>query len=446
MNERERFWQLLTVCTDPRSFSYNDNKKTIKVELPILPENVKDFKQNILSMFGNPDKPAEDWDNNPIYYNYKFDSRYIDIDNETIQLNKFGQLSVSEKNLVSDIETKVLEKLDIDIKNDQLLLNSFPGFNKYSSSLPKNTTTYPQSYTSLDYSDPDNWFLYPRVSSGLLDVFILYPSMIDEKDGDYIISPHNVKVQNNIIKFIETIAPIFKELPVNLYMPKYRQLNRSKIQWSEGGILNPDIEEVIDDVFSSFDYFIKHQSTSQFITFSDEQGSIFNNMLAAIFPQYGDILGRWVNSWSLGVGLNGITLDNSPFRPSGLPDDKQTIISWNLATESEITKKRKFWCSDSICVNPITFKKTQESQLKENNISIINTKNNLYQIKQNMIATIVKNEYNSEIVLVNFNEKDLFTDEEILKLDENNESYLSKNNIGFFAENIRNNMIMRYNL
>jgi hypothetical protein len=449
---KEEFWQYLTICTDPRSFVYDTNKKTIKIELPILPENIKYFRKSIFSMIGNPEKPVENWENDPLFHGYKIDSRYISIDCKTIQYNRLGQLEVSNENITDIIEDKVLDKLGIDISNDEINICSFPGLSEFShSSFAKKEINYSYSNEGLNYKNPDNWYLFPKYSSGLLDVFIIYPTTVYNLDKKSIIDTSDMEMLQKVNKFLKIIIPIFKDLPVNLYMPKYRQYNGLKIdEYSLDWYKSNSIESV-HDIYNAFAYFLNEcQGADKFITFSQDQGSILNYLLATDFISKIpiEIKNKWVNIWAFGEGLDETVLSNTSFIASGLPNDINTIISWNLSSESEISKNRKTWGNGtSVCVNPITFTKSYEEKSKLDNISLIEYyDNNIFQIKNSITAKIISNSFGNEIIKINQEENNILTDQQIEKRDENNFGYFYNNTIGLFVENIRNNIISRYSL
>jgi hypothetical protein len=450
LTEREKFWQMLTACTDPRSFSYDSDKRQMKIDLPILPENVQNFYKEIMNIFGNPETPIKE-NSNPIYFGYKFNGRFIDIDGQTIKYNKYGQLTISEDNIINDIENKVLNKLGIDIKNDEICIDSFPGFNKISQKpFVKNNINFTYTIKGLDYNNRDNWYLFPKKNSGLLDVFILYPTTVYDENKDLIIPITDIEMQKGVNDFLSVIIPIFKDLPVNLYMPKYRQFNGEKIEKYNLKWISDNGKIIRDDIFNAFGYFLREcQNSENFITFSDGQGSLFNYLLATEFAHQlsPEIRKKWANIWAIGAGLDDTVIAHSPFGPSGLPTDLNTIISWNLATESELSKNRKTWGDGtSVTINPVTFSKTYLDQIIGNNISLIKYFKNIFQIQNTINARVIKNQWENEIVRVNINEKDLLSLIQIEDKDIKNESYLNNNNIGIFANNIRTNMISRYNL
>jgi hypothetical protein len=452
MTEREKFWQMLTAVTSPRSFKYDADKFQMSIELPILPENVKDFKKNILSIFGDPKKPTPDWDSDPIFHNYKFNPNFISIDEETIKYNKYGQLSIAEDNIIDSLESKILDKLGIDVKNDEIHLDSFHGLSKISQKpFIKTSTSYSNVNSGLDYSDLDNWYLFPQHTAGLLDIFILYPTTVYDSKKDRIIEVTDMEMSKGVNEFLKVIIPIFKDLPVNLYMPKYRQFNGAFIEKYSLEWFANNARSVLDDVCNAFNYFIVEcQSSEQFITFSHDQGSLLNYFLATDFVKYisQETKDKWSNVWALGLGLDDTILNHTHFSVSGLPTDKKTIISWNLSTESELTKNRKTWGDGtSMAVNPITFTKTYTEQVDSDCISLLSYFNkNLRQVQNLISAKITPNQYENELIQVNINENQLLTDDQKFILDTKNIGYLHDSTIGLFVESIRNNIISRYSL
>jgi hypothetical protein len=448
--KREELFNLLTTIMSPRSFKLDMDKKQVYIDLPLLPENIKYFKRNMFYLLGNPNNPQEDWESDPIFHEYKFNCEFIPIDCETIIYNNYGQLSVSDENIVDNIENKVLTKLGIDIKNDEVCIDSFRGLDKHSHNpFTKKEINFSYISSGLDYSNPDNWYLFPQHAAGLLDVFIIYPTVTYDSTKGEIIDIANIEMSKGVNNFLKVIIPIFKDLPVNLYMPKYRQLNGNFLEYNMSDYSNNTISK--NDIYNAFGYFIKECAGSDnFITFSHDQGSLLNYFLATDFINSlpPELVSKWKNIWSFGIGLDDTILSHTPFIASGLPTDSGSIISWNLATPSEISKNRKNWGDGTAkCVNPITFTKTYADQVKGNNISLMNYFNDhLHQVKGTITAKVVTNTYENEIVQINLDEHNFLTDEQIEVNDYNNMGYLHNNTIGLFVENIRDNIISRYNL
>jgi hypothetical protein len=449
MTKREEFWQMLTAVTNPRSFKYDGDKFQMSIDIPILPENVHNFKKEILAIFGSPDKFSPEWDDNLIYHSYKFNPNYIPIDGQTLVFNKYGQIAVAEESVTNEVEKRVLDQLGIDVKNDEIHLDSFQGLSTISQQVvSREETRYDQT---TDYSDLDNWYLFPQHSAGKLDVFILYPTTVYDPDKPELIETTDIEMNRGVNDFLKVIIPIFKDLPVNLYMPKYRQVNGAFIERYTTEWFAANASKSIEDVYSAFAYFIEQcQSSPRFITFSHDQGTILNYLLATDFMQYltGITKGRWANVWGLGIGLDdSITRISSLFLPSGLSNDMHTIISWNTATPNETVKRRKTWGNGtSLAVNPLTFTRTYDTQTKEN-ISLISYFNkNLCQIKSSLKAKVIQDPFGNEIVNVIIDENSLLTPDQILEIDNNNQGYFHNFDIGLFVGNIRENMIVRYGL
>jgi len=115
---KENFYNILTTIIDPAVFRQDDLNKKISIRLPLKEENIKDFRKNILLMFGNPHIPAHNWDDDLIHNAYKFCAHYIDIDEQTIKYDKYGRLYadlgyITNELITNDNITDLFNKLDI---------------------------------------------------------------------------------------------------------------------------------------------------------------------------------------------------------------------------------------------------------------------------------------------------------------------------------------------
>jgi hypothetical protein len=93
------FFEMLTSVMDIKTFKYDTDKQIVSVNVPLHWETIIDFKKTVLSFLGNPHLADRDWDKDPEHWGYKFDSHYIEIDEETIKVNEKGRLYVDPTEL-----------------------------------------------------------------------------------------------------------------------------------------------------------------------------------------------------------------------------------------------------------------------------------------------------------------------------------------------------------
>ena len=74
---------------------------TLKVEVNI--DDIRDLRQMVLLLFGNPRIPRHQWDQDLINCAYKFYSNFIEIDEKTIKLDEKGRLFVDNEELRESI-------------------------------------------------------------------------------------------------------------------------------------------------------------------------------------------------------------------------------------------------------------------------------------------------------------------------------------------------------
>lgn len=110
--ERTQFYNMLTTILDEGSFTMDDQNCKVSYRQPITWEDVKGLKSIILDCFGNGAIPYHDDVQNQ---NYKFHSRYIEIDEDTIKLDKYGRLYVDTDLMFTESN---IEKL---LKNEKFM-------------------------------------------------------------------------------------------------------------------------------------------------------------------------------------------------------------------------------------------------------------------------------------------------------------------------------------
>jgi hypothetical protein len=99
---KKDFYEMLTTITDIKQFVYNDDKQKVSIKIPLSWEQIEDFKKIILSLLGNPHVAEHKWEDDPIHANYKFDSHYIEIDENTLKIDKYGRLYADVNALISN--------------------------------------------------------------------------------------------------------------------------------------------------------------------------------------------------------------------------------------------------------------------------------------------------------------------------------------------------------
>ena len=107
MREKSEAFKVLSIILNNKHFDIDNDREKISIKYP--PHNwlIRDMKKIILGIFGNPHTIEKDWAENLEKANYKFDSRFIEIDKQTLRIDKYGRIYVS----VDDIEFRIKERL-----------------------------------------------------------------------------------------------------------------------------------------------------------------------------------------------------------------------------------------------------------------------------------------------------------------------------------------------
>jgi hypothetical protein len=114
--DKNTFYNMLTSVIDPKTIKTDDDKKQISFKIPFHMSNVAELKKMILAIFCNPHIADHDVEPDPLHLSYKFDSHYVEIDEDTIKVDKFGRLYV-------DVSKIGIDQIDIPILAETILSN-----------------------------------------------------------------------------------------------------------------------------------------------------------------------------------------------------------------------------------------------------------------------------------------------------------------------------------
>jgi len=103
------FYKMMTTILDRRNFNFNHENESIRLSLPLNLDDIRNLRQTILLLFGNPNIPQHDWHLDPINCAYKFNSHYVDVDEQTIKIDQNGRLYVAATELKEQIRKEILE-------------------------------------------------------------------------------------------------------------------------------------------------------------------------------------------------------------------------------------------------------------------------------------------------------------------------------------------------
>ncbi|MDR3290370.1 MAG: DUF3089 domain-containing protein [Rickettsiales bacterium] len=323
-------------------------------------------------------------------------------------------------------------------------------------------TTYVYNKEGLDYSNLDNWYIFPSKKHGALDVFVIYPTVVFDERGNEFADSNSEEMYEGAKSFTKESLSFLGNLNVNVYMPKYRQVNgvfllRNKLDTNS-------VQDVFNsipkhDIFNAMKYYLENvNGGNRFVTFSHSQGTLMNYLFVTEFlEKYVDekVVDLFQNAWCIGVGLTDDVLNKTSYlKASTNATDLKTIISWNTATKNEIKNKYRVVWADKTArsINPINFTNIEgRIEANDSSVSLFDFFKtlNMAQYSKLTSATLLKpiengGKFEGQVVMVDLQEKDFLTEEQIKLQDEYNFGYMHHYDINLFQGNIRENFLERY--
>jgi hypothetical protein len=297
-------------------------------------------------------------------------------------------------------------------------------------------STYTQSSDGLDYAHRDNWYqLPPDKKPGGLNVFVVYPTVTANGEKEpYILNQNDPEMLAGVEAFMaQSISPIFDGLNVNLFVPKYRQYNGAYYTNNSYSQAFSEISGVPrTDIYNAFDYFLKnYNSGNDYLIIGHSRGAALTSFLVSDFAT------RFMSKstqdkMSLAViagwGLIDTTLQNSPYKFSQSPTDKNVIVSWNTATLAEVKGNydRFTWGDQTtVSTNPTTFT-SQPSDTA-----------------QVVRPAELGGAFPGQVLLVNKPESDYTTPAISQTMDKANLGYAHLYDLALFSDEIRSNLKLR---
>jgi hypothetical protein len=326
------------------------------------------------------------------------------------------------------------------------------------------STSYVPDSNGLDYSDRNNWFILPNRKTSNIDVFLIYPTVILDSGKPDFVPPDDADLREKVERWVkDSVSPVFGGLNVNIYMPKYRQLNGKIFGEAE----QEDIAQRIrstpkTDIFNAFDFYLKNMNHfNKYIMFSHSQGSVLNGLLMSEFAslyESPEVQKLMLCSYIIGYALDEGFLSISPYKASRTADDLNTLVSWNTATKSEVAsdKIRFIWGDETaVAVNPITFMANGDTvPASRNGVSIMDYFGDLTSVQVNgglTGAQVVRpsdrgGAFRGQVVLIDLEESSFLTSEDIAFMDNVRLGYSHQWDIQLFTGTLRNNIIQRLGL
>jgi hypothetical protein len=305
-----------------------------------------------------------------------------------------------------------------------------------SNSISKMISTYIRGADGLDYSDEANWYQLPASPKpGALNVFVVYPTVTaDSSKYPYILNQNDPEMISGIDEFmLKSIQPVFDGLNVNIYVPKYRQFNGS---YYSGNSYMQAVSEISGlprtDIYNAFDYFLRnYNDNGNYMLIGHSQGAALVSFLVSDFAMRfasEATLNKMLLAVIAGWGLVKTTLQDSPYKFSRSPSDKNVILSWNTATAKEVhgNYDRFTWGDETtVSSNPTTF--TDKPSTKARVVR----------------PSSLGGTFPGEVLLINLPDFDYTTDEINRVMDNVNLGYAHVYDISLFVDEIRSNLKAR---
>ncbi|MDR1432716.1 MAG: DUF3089 domain-containing protein [Propionibacteriaceae bacterium] len=313
----------------------------------------------------------------------------------------------------------------------------------------------------MDYSDPNSWFIAPTSgrSADAPDVFVIAPTFVFDPARPVYVDIADPEYLDGNEEFASiAVHPVFDGLDVNVWLPKYRQVNGGHLGsvpdpmtlfWDDGP------QPVAQDVFDAFSFFLLNRSDAPFVIFSHSQGSILNvYLLAGLLPMLPEQTRAQLGvDYLIGWGLTDAVLNKTAYPASTSPTDTGTIVSWNTATPSEVAGKyRATWGDASTrAVNPITFDTREEYvPASKNGRSVLR----YFDEKENRVqpgvtgARLVRptasgGVFAGQVVALDLDEHSFRSESSITEQDASQLGYTHHWDISLFADSIRANLQTR---
>jgi hypothetical protein len=321
-------------------------------------------------------------------------------------------------------------------------------------------TSFTPFAEGLNYEEQGNWYSLPESPTADIDVFVVYPTVVDdEEEAPYVMDVNSPKLAADVQFFTErSLAPILDGLDVNVYIPKYRQFNASGYMGTYFIKANNDyLSYPRADIYNAYDYYLNNLSNRRdHIVISHSQGSALALMLLSDYAgkyEPKEMRSRMKAAYMPGWGLTDTVLMNSPYLATTTPDDVNTLISWNAATEEEATGDydRFTWGNETTrSTNPVSWTAdAKRVSAKDNPTSIVDDKNG--GVKREEFWTGAKvvrptdmgGTFAGEVVLIDRKASEWLTKDEKTFLDDINLGSAHCQDLQFFAGSIRENIKQR---
>ncbi len=215
--------------------------------------------------------------------------------------------------------------------------------------------------TTTDYFDASNWMYQGNDTDYAVDVFYLYPTVIDDANQPDV-AKMNDKAKWIAGKAFQKTGAAFESY-CNIYAPYYRQVNLTKAK----EIGNSDLEKFCRsngpgaDVFAALDYYFAHFNNGKpFILVGHSQGStLLKYVLDTYMKKHPEYQKQMIATYVVGISVTQEWLNENPHLKFAQGErDTGVIISWNTEGPNP-TGKNLVVEEGAIAINPINWRRDE---------------------------------------------------------------------------------------
>jgi hypothetical protein len=220
------------------------------------------------------------------------------------------------------------------------------------------------SIVPTDYSNDNNWLYIDTNSDKEVDVFYLYPTAWQRRDGEeYLSSIDNLSLRAGAKSVFATQATVYMEAG-NVYAPYYRQLDAF---WT----LKLDSVEQKEylmgatylDAVAAFEYYLENYNKGKpFILAGHSQGSnVLKFMLEYYMGEHPEVFERMVAAYIIGYSITQDDLDANPHMKFAEGEtDTGVIISWNTEAP-DMTVENLVVSPGALVINPLSWSRDEDT-------------------------------------------------------------------------------------
>ena len=212
-----------------------------------------------------------------------------------------------------------------------------------------------------------------EVRDARADVFFIHPtSYFGEKKG----SPWNADLRDTVVNNNTDNLSILLQASVfngscRVFAPRYRQGNMEAFYVFNTPEAKAAFDLAYNDVKKAFQYYLKHDNKKRpIIIASHSQGSLHAIRLLQEFFDGKPLQKRLVCAYVIGYQIKKDAFKKLPVGER--PDQTGCFVGWRTYAKGEIPKGSAAENGNSVCVNPLTWKTSEEWVSSDLHLGIMN--------------------------------------------------------------------------